>query len=182
MLLMDEMHIIQDIALWQTRMLCVHCWSLLVCLVQCITMYILYALLCDTPWWGAVIGFTNLGEDNTYVKLEKSAIHSKLRSAAATKELAKSLLVVMFKGLFAQCHSHSPVSLCSNQLFKPLWEVVSQLEQVGSGCMALHVMACQQTGTCPGCISLVVIQCTRCQTPLQEIDMISSFFDQPHLL
>lgn len=64
-------------------------------------MYSNCTVLCDTPYIGAVIGFANLGEINSHlIKFEESTMHSELGSTAASHELAKSMLVIMVKGLF----------------------------------------------------------------------------------
>ena len=80
---------------------------------------------------GGLLGFTDLGNmNNLLVEFEQS-----LASDAPTQSLAKTMLVIMVRGLFIRLQfpyaQFACLSVTSDQLFNPFWEAVMRLERCG---------------------------------------------------
>ena len=76
---------------------------------------------------GALIGFTDLGDTNNYIaKLERA-------TSEKMEPLAKSLLVLMVRGLFSPFQfpyaQFACSSLTGNQLHSIFWDAVRRLER-----------------------------------------------------
>ena len=81
---------------------------------------------------GALVGFTNLGDINQYLRQFEQSLESP--SDAVTPDgLAKSMLVIMVRGLFSRLNYPYAQFPCANLtgdvLFDPLWEAVMRLER-----------------------------------------------------
>ena len=95
---------------------------------------------------GSVIGFTNLGEINDHLlAYEKLVDSSRGNEAEEHEDVAKSMLVLMVRGLFTRlkfAYAQFPCSsVCGYQLYDIFWEAVQRLERCG-----FTVLAC----TCDG--------------------------------
>ena len=81
---------------------------------------------------GRLIGFSDLGHINNHIsKLERAQTNSQ-----KVEPLAKSLLVLMVRGLFTDFQfpyaQFSCASLTGEQLYHVFWEAVERLERYGT--------------------------------------------------
>lgn len=99
-------------------------------------MYIKEELVYDKHE-GELIGFSNLGNINNHLlKFEAS-----LKSDSQDVQLAKSMLVLMVRGLFSKLNfpyaQFACAKLTGDLLLEPLWEAISRLERQGFKVLAL---------------------------------------------
>lgn len=95
-------------------------------------MDMIVSLLCG-PTTGNIIGFTDLGEVNNHLaKFEKSIEESDVETQ---EPLAKSMLVVMVRGLFSKVQFPYLQIPCSKlhgyELYDIFWAAVERLERCG---------------------------------------------------
>ena len=91
---------------------------------------------------GGILGFTDLGDLNNHLlEYEKTVVNE----GKEKEELAKSMMVIMVRGLFTKlqfAYAQFPcASVCGYHLYDIFWEAVQCLEKCG-----LKVIAC----TCDG--------------------------------
>ena len=91
---------------------------------------------------GAMIGFTNLGDINDHLlQFEQSVMDS----SPAPPKLAKTMMVLMVRGLFSKlqfAYAQFPCAgLSGHLLYKPFWEAVGRLENCGLkvGCIVIAI-------------------------------------------
>ena len=82
---------------------------------------------------GALVGFSNLGDTNTYL----AAFEKQMQSPDIPEKtsLAKTIMVFMVRSLFSRLkfpYAQFPVThLKGHQLFDLFWEAISRLERIG---------------------------------------------------
>ena len=93
---------------------------------------------------GAIVGFTNLGEINSYLSAYERSFES-AGDSESSEPLAKSVLVLMVRGLFSKLQFPYVQFPCSKlhgyELYDLFWEAVERLERCG-----FNVLGC----TCDG--------------------------------
>ncbi len=86
---------------------------------------------------GTLIGFTNLGETNNHLL----QFQSSLSGDTFPQSLAKTMLVIMVRGLFSKLKfpyaQFSCATLSGDLLVGPVWEAISRLERQGLRVLAL---------------------------------------------
>ncbi len=89
---------------------------------------------------GAILGFTDLGDLNNHL-----LAYEKTLEGDEKEEVAKSMMVIMVRGLFTKlqfAYAQFPcASVCGYHMYDIFWEAVERLERCG-----LRVLAC----TCDG--------------------------------
>ena len=120
---------------------------------------------------GALLGFTDLGKvNNLLMEFEPS-----LSLDVHTKNLSKTMLVLMVRGLFIHLQFPYAQFACSSvtgdQLFNPFWEAVMRLERCG-----FMVLVATADGASPNRMFTVKVIpfCTRCSIPLAARSVIST--------
>ena len=82
---------------------------------------------------GAMVGFVNLGDINQHLRQFEQSLQLTPSDVANLDTLAKSMLVIMVRGLFSRLnypYAQFPcVNLSGDVLFDPLWEAVMRLER-----------------------------------------------------
>jgi len=80
---------------------------------------------------GALVGFTNLGEMNEHLQKFEQSLEA--NDGNTQEPLAKSVLVMMVRGLFSQLqfpYAQFPCEAVSgDQLYNPFWNAVMRLER-----------------------------------------------------
>lgn len=86
---------------------------------------------------GTLIGFVNLGDTNNHLLQFEAA----LSSENLPQPLAKTMLVLMVRGLFSKLKfpyvQFSCATLSGDLLMDPVWEAISRLERQGLRVLAL---------------------------------------------
>ena len=86
---------------------------------------------------GMLVGFENLGDTNNHLIQFEAA----LSGDTAPRPLAKSMLVLMVRGLFTSLRFPYAQFACSNLtgdlLIDPVWEAISRIERQGIQVLAL---------------------------------------------
>ena len=83
---------------------------------------------------GAIVGFTNLGEVNSLLSAYEKSFQSE-DDQESYEPLAKSMLVMMVRGLFSKLQFPYVQFPCSKlhgfELYDMFWETVERLERIG---------------------------------------------------
>lgn len=83
---------------------------------------------------GTLVGFVNLGNTNNHLLQFEAA----LSGDNSPRQLAKSMLVLMVRGLFSKHYAQFCCSkLSGDLLIDPVWEAISRLEWQGIRVLAL---------------------------------------------
>ena len=166
-LIMDEMHIREDLVYDKHTGI----------YVRISKQPIVYNILS----LGGVVGFVNIGDNNHLVEYEKTVTEDE-----GKEEIAKSMMVIMVRGLFSKLkfpYAQFPCSsICGYHLYDIFWEAVERLERCG-----LRVVAC----TCDGLAANRTFfklhgderQMYKALNPYSEDKRYIFFFsDPPHLM
>ena len=92
---------------------------------------------------GEQIGFANLGDVNGHLDAYEKSLNS---SEKLSPKLAKSVLVLMVRGLFSKlqfAYAQFPCSsLTGNKMYGPFWEAVGRLENCGFKVRTVYCISC----------------------------------------
>ena len=88
---------------------------------------------------GTLVGFVNLGDTNNHLLQFEAALQG---DSPQQQQLAKSMLVLMVRGLFSKLAfpyaQFACVSMTGDLLMDPVWEAISRLERQGIRVLALN--------------------------------------------